>query len=760
MKIYSLFWFILIPLQLIGQNEIKINSYSENHQYDPHIVTDNQGQFLAIWTSFNQVSVNSEEDIFMQYLNADLVKTGDEIQVNDITAKDQIRPDAALNEKGNLIVTWASNCGPDSLYDIKAKLFLNGSAVSHEFLVNTETAHSQTKPSVDIYNDGSFVIVWESWFEDGSDRGIYAQKFFNDGNKNGIPFQVNVNAKFSQAKPVIKYFPDGKFIVVWESWNQESPSSSGYGLFGRIYDSEGQPLSGEIRINDYTPDYQWYADVVTLDNESFAVAWCSWEQDGSDGGIYIKRFNTNWESLSSETRVNSNRRYYQWLPKLALLPGGNIAVVWSSWQQDGSREGIYAKILDGKLNERSFEFRLNDTTENFQWEPDIAVLDDSTLIAVWSNYNEAEKNYDVIGKQCKILIKETLSVKSSYDHPSGLSTTSFIVNVVDSALLTGDTYEITFGENSSNRLYSSIKNINQGIVKVPELSLDQGEDVYYLSQVFDGVAVEIRPVFSLEVDFTKSLFVNNSGSNINFNFINPSGKTVVAPIDLVIEWGDFSKNPDGTYSAPLDSAYSSSGKIEIKTPFKAWDLTNNKKLNCYIIEPSSGKNKQWDPGESIVILTPEEYQLSFPNFHVQINNTVPAGSINYPAPGDSIFIFTKRPLTVNDVYTFSTSAQFITGVKNEKIIPGQFLLEQNYPNPFNPSTTISFSIAEDSNVKLKVYNILGQLVKTLKDEYMQKGNHRILFSSGTNDFNLSSGVYFYSLESNNKFITRKMLLVK
>ena len=753
---------LLLTLQtaFYGQSEIKINSSVNGDQRDPHIVTDKNGHYLVVWSSVNQISSGSKGDIFLQSLDADLNKTGNEIQVNDITEGDQIRPSAAMNKHGDYVIAWASCTNADSLYDIKAKLFINGQAPSKEFLVNEVTAYSQTKPSVDIYSDGSFTVAWESWFEDGSDRGIYGQRFFSDGSKNGSPFRVNITTKFSQAKPVIKYFPDGKFIVIWESWNQIASPSSGYDLFGRIYSSAGQPVSGELQINDYTPDYQWYADAVTIDDEHFVVAWCSWEQDGSDGGIYIRHFNTNGTSDRPEILVNSNRRYYQWLPKLALTPEGNIAVVWSSWQQDGSREGIYAKIFDGKFNEKSFEVKLNDTTENFQWEPGVVAVNDHELITVWSNYDETFKGYDVVGKRSTLLAKQPVNLKSGYDHPSGLSTASFIVSVIDSTLLTGDTYEIIFAKDVSNRLYSSIKNRTKGSIVIPELLLDRGEDVYYLTPVFDGIAVEIKPVTSLALDFDKSLFVNNSGSNVTFNFVNPSGTTVIAPIDLLLEWGDASKNPDGTFIAPLDSAYSSSGKLEIKTPFKVIDLKSSKRLDCYIVEPAATKNNRWDAGENIVILTPAEYQHSFPNFHVQINSLIPPGIIKYPSPGDSIYIFTKRPLTTDDVYTFSTSPQYVTLASSFDNIPDKFLLGQNFPNPFNPSTTISFAIPIDGLVKLKLYNILGELVTTIKNEYLQRGSYRVVVNSGSNGLKLASGVYFYSLESGNKILTKKMLLVK
>ena len=88
--------------------------------------------------------------------------------------------------------------------------------------------------------------------------------------------------------------------------------------------------------------------------------------------------------------------------------------------------------------------------------------------------------------------------------------------------------------------------------------------------------------------------------------------------------------------------------------------------------------------------------------------------------------------------------------------PKEFKLEQNYPNPFNPTTTIQFAVPSVSDVKLEVFNILGQKVATLVNRRMEAGVHTVNF----NATNLSSGVYFYRLQSGSFVQTKKMMLVK
>ena len=89
-------------------------------------------------------------------------------------------------------------------------------------------------------------------------------------------------------------------------------------------------------------------------------------------------------------------------------------------------------------------------------------------------------------------------------------------------------------------------------------------------------------------------------------------------------------------------------------------------------------------------------------------------------------------------------------------IPDKFSLGQNYPNPFNPSTKIRFDVPNSGNVSLKVYNELGKEVSTLVNSFKNAGSYEINFDASV----LSSGIYFYKLQSEGLSSTKKMLLVK
>jgi len=97
-----------------------------------------------------------------------------------------------------------------------------------------------------------------------------------------------------------------------------------------------------------------------------------------------------------------------------------------------------------------------------------------------------------------------------------------------------------------------------------------------------------------------------------------------------------------------------------------------------------------------------------------------------------------------------------TGVNDDEITVKDYELKQNYPNPFNPSTKISFVIPLSADVKLKVYNLLGNEITTLLNEQLFAGEHTVPFNAA----GLSSGIYFYALTINGNTKTKEMVLLK
>ncbi len=107
-----------------------------------------------------------------------------------------------------------------------------------------------------------------------------------------------------------------------------------------------------------------------------------------------------------------------------------------------------------------------------------------------------------------------------------------------------------------------------------------------------------------------------------------------------------------------------------------------------------------------------------------------------------------------EVFVFSTTITKVDG--GQPLQPYHFALRQNYPNPFNPTTIITYELEKSGRVSLSVFNVLGEKVATLIDGVQSAGIHTVSFDGS----NLPSGLYFYSLQSIDRKITRKMILIR
>ncbi|MCP4456409.1 MAG: hypothetical protein GY816_00025, partial [Cytophagales bacterium] len=124
---------------------------------------------------------------------------------------------------------------------------------SDTFVVNSHTLHDQKNPAIAMDADGDFVVVWQSKYQDDDDYGVYAQRYTSDGNREGEEFKVNTYTTSNQMNPAVAMNADGDFVVVWESYGQDA---DGYGVYARLYTSDGSAEEEEFIINAWTKGHQ------------------------------------------------------------------------------------------------------------------------------------------------------------------------------------------------------------------------------------------------------------------------------------------------------------------------------------------------------------------------------------------------------------------------------------------------------------------------------------------------------------------------
>ncbi|MGE5409342.1 MAG: T9SS type A sorting domain-containing protein [Clostridiales bacterium] len=143
-----------------------------------------------------------------------------------------------------------------------------------------------------------------------------------------------------------------------------------------------------------------------------------------------------------------------------------------------------------------------------------------------------------------------------------------------------------------------------------------------------------------------------------------------------------------------------------------------------------------------------------------------SGSSNIPKE----YLFEDKHLTIGDKLSYRLKqidndgriSMHLEEVSLQVLQENSFSLEQNYPNPFNGSTVISYTIAEDADVSLQVYNVTGQKVASFINKKQSKGTYSFKFdiANASNEISIPSGIYLYRLQAGSHFITRKFILMK
>jgi hypothetical protein len=326
--------------------EFRVNTYTTNAQRRPAMAMNARGEFVVVWESYGAQDGDGQ-GIFGQRFDASGQRRGGEFQVNTYTTSNEIRPAVALGPGGTFVVAWHHYDFPSN-YAIFAQRFdAAGARLGSEFRVNTYTTSFQRNPSVAVDGSGDFVVVWQSGGQDGDGYGIFGQRYDAAGQLLGSEFQVNTYTTDGQRNPAVSAAPAGHFVVVWQSYGQDG---DGYGIFARRYDAAGQPQGAEVQVNTFTTDDQQNPAVAMDGAGNFVVVWDSFSQEGVFfRGVYGQRMDAAGVPRGSEFHVNTFLPDVQAYPAVATDGAGNFVVAWDSNTQDGSNFGIFAQRYGGLL---------------------------------------------------------------------------------------------------------------------------------------------------------------------------------------------------------------------------------------------------------------------------------------------------------------------------------------------------------------------------------------------------------------------------
>lgn len=245
--------------------ELPVNTETSEFQGSPRIAALSGGGFVVVWHSNNQDG--SSFGVYAQAFGANGLPQGNETLVNTFTGNMEFSPEIAALAGGGYVIAWISAGGQDGNgYGVFAQAFAaDGTPIGTEAQVNTYVTDHQGAQShrITALADGGYVITWTSLGQDLSDNGVYAQAFNADATRRGGEFRVNTYTTSEQSSPDIIALADGGFVISWNSFGQDGSAD---GVFAQAFGPDGMPRGSEIAVNTYTADGQYAPQLAALND--------------------------------------------------------------------------------------------------------------------------------------------------------------------------------------------------------------------------------------------------------------------------------------------------------------------------------------------------------------------------------------------------------------------------------------------------------------------------------------------------------------
>lgn len=226
----------------------------------------------------------------------------------------------AMDASGDFVVVYAQGLGDNSVI-FAARYNSAGVALANPFQVNTFEGGAQTLPDVAMDAAGNFVVTWESSTQDSGNFGVYARRFDANGNPLTGEFRVNSFTSQDQRDPSIAMTATGEFVVAFESFQDLGT----WGVYARRFDAAGAPQGNQFQVNTTTADSQVDAKVAINDSGRFVIAWRNNDTGGSGPGAYAQRFSAAGAMQGPEFKVNNGPGNG---PSVAMSASGDFVVAW------------------------------------------------------------------------------------------------------------------------------------------------------------------------------------------------------------------------------------------------------------------------------------------------------------------------------------------------------------------------------------------------------------------------------------------------
>jgi calcineurin-like phosphoesterase family protein/flagellar hook capping protein FlgD len=433
-------------------------------------------------------------------------------------------------------------------------------------------------------------------------------------------------------------------------------------------------------------------------------------------------------------------------PNRGELIGGDFLVTWNAADADGD----------------SLWFSLDMTTNaGFTWQQ-LLVNAQSDTSFPWNTRSFPNSPTFQLRLRCSDNIVEVADTSDIFEiynehpaisdtlisHISGISNANVQARIAfPDSVKEGNVYRVTIDDTLYNYKSYNVHNMQTGSMVVQNATQFDGVTE---GPLFDGMRLVIKDFDPAVVNSDSTGWLIGSSTldiSIFLPIINVAGN--------IIEGFPYPANYKmHIFDHIVDTSSTAFGAPANPMKFSVYNVTENHSAEIIFLD--NDIDSTISRADVVYIL--ENDSVSEPMFTWAMSFSGQATATN-PIPGDEYVIKTLKPLTIADVYEFSP---IVSDIYNDPVsLPQELKLFQNFPNPFNLSTTIKYNLPQKSKVELKIFNILGQEIKTLYYGTQTPGNKSIVWN-GKNQSNkvISSGIYFYYLKVGESVKVRKMIVMK
>ncbi|MBD3342369.1 MAG: T9SS type A sorting domain-containing protein [Candidatus Lokiarchaeota archaeon] len=757
----------------MGPNQLLNNEFVYK-KYSPSIAMDKSGNFIIAWID----NRNIRDEIYFQRFDSDGNPLG-ENQMADVSwSPNTYSASVAMFENRTFVIAWNAF---DNIYfrtfDVLGEAYTSTSTV-------TDVSSKQINPSVATANNGNFVIAWED--SRNGNWEIYFQLFDSLGHKQKGNQRIRIDSETdNQFQPALKMNDNGEFVIVWEEREGDSLNN----VYCQLFDAVGSSKNTIIKVNEFDiKTHEWYyptypSPTITIGkNGNFVVAW----EDNRTGNedIYFQIVTNSGSLRLNNRKANDDTDCAdQTFPSIVTNSEGDFVIAW----QDKRNKSL--DLYFQRFSRSGELFGMNTMANDkyyviYDYPYDLSMNNNGDFVFVWEDFREPDFDFSVYSQRFEASGKrlhsnQKVSDDLLNDNPKDPCCTidkegNYIIAWVD----------FRNGYDNPDIYYQRFNAFRHPIGNNQKVNDDTGN----ARQKSPSIAVDINGNFVIaweeeerDIYFQRYTYSGQKlGSNVKLQKEIESSNRITPGIamendgDFILVWVD---SRDGRYDPNIYlQHYNADGSA----------MGNNQKVTENILG-----SFQFYP--SIAVVNNKGYIVVWQDSTIGSNTTSVLGQMYYSdgtQKGSNFQITEKIGLnhdtkfpTVTadqsqiifswqdnrrsrgwDIYSKIVSWDWngITSVEKRKSIKAnKFCLRQNYPNPFNPTTTIRFQLPTACEVKLTIFNSLGQIVKSLIHEYKNPGSYEAYWD-GTDDVgnSLSSGIYLYRLEAGEFVQMKKMVYLQ